>query len=464
MLGSRLMSAQDFLVEQTYLGSKTKAELFAVFFQFVDYDIDLYKITYKTTDVHNQPDTASGLLVLPKVPDTTLLPLVVFAHGTTSGPEDVPSRLQGGYEGAMAYAAFGFATVAPDFLGLGDARGFHPYLHAATQASASLDAIFAAHEFLEFNDPDIDPQYLFLGGYSQGGHVSMALHQEIDNIWSVIIPVTAATHMSGPYSISGIMRDRILSDMDYGFPAYIAYIFLGYNEAYGLYENVEQVFKQPFATSIQSFYEGAITLDQLNSALLNALAPGGDMVPKRMLQDSVLNGLANDLSHPLNAALRDNDTYNFAPEAPTRLYYCGADEQVPARNSIVADSVMNALGAADTEAINLNPNFNHGLCAISAITNSIDFFRSFLNTVSSEDIARPAITTVFPNPATSYVDIQWAEAAAGCHYSIMDNEGKMIQSGHASSNRIPVYDLPSGMYTLICKVDKQSRVARIIHL
>src|SRR5688500_11458839 len=165
------VSSQEFLVDFTFLGSRTKLEMFPSLLVFVDYDIHLYKIRYKTLDVNMQPDTASGLLVVPQVPADTKLPLVLYAHGTTSGPDDVPSNLRGGYEVAMGYAGFGFATIAPDYLGLGDSRGFHPYLHAETEASASLDMIFAAHEFLENNDPDLDPEFLFLAGYSQGGHV-----------------------------------------------------------------------------------------------------------------------------------------------------------------------------------------------------------------------------------------------------------------------------------------------------
>ena len=42
------VAAQDYMVEATYLGSRTKAELFAIFFQPVEFDVDLYKITYKT--------------------------------------------------------------------------------------------------------------------------------------------------------------------------------------------------------------------------------------------------------------------------------------------------------------------------------------------------------------------------------------------------------------------------------
>lgn len=271
LLGKPL-TAQDYLVDFTFLGSRSKFELYIFFGQPVDYAINMYKIRYVTNDIHGVPDTASGLMVLPQVANDVQLPIVVYDHGTTSGPSDVPSNLRGGYEVAMGYGAFGFATLAPDYLGLGDARGFHPYVHAASEASASLDMLFAGYEYLEFHDPDVDPNFLFLSGYSQGGHASMALHKLIDDFWSIIIPVTAATHMSGPYNMSGIMKDRLLGDQPYGSPAYLAYIVLGYDQVYDLYTNLDEVFEEPYRASIDSFYQGSLNLTVLNSHLISELA------------------------------------------------------------------------------------------------------------------------------------------------------------------------------------------------
>ena len=455
--------AQDVLVDFTYLGSRTKAELFLIFFQNVEYDIDLYKLRYETLDVNGQLDTASGLLVLPQVAADDSLPIVIYGHGTTSGPTDVPSQLRGGYEVAMAYGASGFATLAPDYLGLGDARGFHPYLHAATEASASMDMLFAGLEYLEFNDPNYDPNYLFLAGYSQGGHTSMALHKHIDDIWSIILPVTAATHMSGPYSISGVMRDRVLSDLNYGYPAYIAYIFLGFDTAYDLYDDVGEVFKEPFATDIDSFYNGDIDLPELNSRLLASLSAGGNTIPKRMLQDSIVDALTHNPDHPLNVVLRENDTYNWAPESPTRLYYCGSDTQVPPLNSIIADSVMNALGADDTRALNLNPNFDHGPCVFLAIRNSIDFFKSFLNTTSLKELDPAAgELKVYPNPSFNEVVIDWHNALDGMDYEIFNSKGQTVRKGYSTTNTISVNELPVGLYMIICNSGNESRLARIL--
>src|SRR6186713_2120444 len=108
---SRPVLSQDYIVDFTYLGSRSKFELLVLFGQPVDYDIDLYKIRYKTPGSDLLPDTASGLMVVPQVPAGTQLPMVMYEHGTTNGPNDVPSQLRGGFEVAMAYGAFGFITV-----------------------------------------------------------------------------------------------------------------------------------------------------------------------------------------------------------------------------------------------------------------------------------------------------------------------------------------------------------------
>jgi len=459
------IKAQDYLVESTYLGNRTKAFLFILFGIPVDYDVNLYKIRYKTLDVHGALDTASGLLVLPVVPASTQLPIVVYAHGTTDGPNDVPSKLHGGYEVAMGYAAKGFAAIAPDYLGLGDSRGFHPYVHAASEASASFDLLNASVEYLETNDPDWDQVHLFLAGYSQGGHASAALHKELEDNWSFVYPVTAATHMSGPYSLSGVMRDKLLSDDSYGYPAYIAYIALGYQEAYGdLYNDIHDFFIEPYVTYINNFRNNLVSLSTLNAQLIAALSTHGDTITKRMLQDSVVEKIINDPAYSVNVHLEENDRYNWAPLTPTRLYYCGGDLQVPFQNAIVADSAMNALGAMDAHAVNMGATLDHGPCVLPSIISSIAYFQSFLNPSAVVDFKKnPQVIEVSPNPATDYLLINWEEAVNGAEYLVVDMNGKKLISGHSPSNHIDVHSLSPGMYTILVSAGNQIRIARFIH-
>lgn len=456
--------AQDYLLEQTFLGTRTKLDLLILFGQQVDYDINLYRLKYMTTGIDGLPDTASGLLVLPIVAESTELPIVVYAHGTTSGPTDVPSQLRGGFEIAMAYAAMGFATAAPDFLGLGDSRGFHPYVHAATEASASFDMLNATVEYLEFNAPDWNPNFLFLAGYSQGGHVSAALHRELEANWGFIYPVTAATHMSGPYSISGVMRDLTLSDEAYGFPAYISYIVLGYQSAYGnLYQNLDEIFREPYLEPITNFRDGTINLTTLNNQLISLLQSTGDSIVKKMLHDSIIDRITNDPDDVFNVALRDNDVFEWAPLAPTRLYYCGGDNQVPFENALVAESAMQALGAPDVEAVNLNPDFDHGPCVFPAVLSSIDFFRSFTMPSSTKNTTLAnASLHLSPNPATDKVTIHWDAALNGMQCELFDLQGRLMGKYKTAGNVLDISALPTGTYLLVCMAGNEKRMTRLV--
>lgn len=460
------LHAQDYFVSSTFLGTKTKLDLLLTFGLPVEYDVDMYKITYRTPGTDNLPDTASGLIVLPKVAAGTLLPIVVYGHGTTDGPNDVPSKLAGGYELALAYAAYGFITVAPDYLGLGDSRGFHPYVHAGTEASASFDMLNSTLEFLPTTTVDWDPAFLFLTGYSQGGHASMALHQELETVWSFSYPVTAATHMSGPYSLSGVMKNLILSDVAYGNPAYIAYIFLGMNEVYDLWGDVSTYFKETYVDDIIAFQNGDITLGVLNGRLLNSLQSTNGS-PKNLIQDDVLNEIINNPDHPVNLALLENDTYNWVPNAPTRLYYCGMDGQVPFENALVAEAAMNLAGAADVQAVNQGANLDHGPCVIPSAVASIQYFRSFLEVSSSKGPASIASQIdVYPSPATDFIyigtplDETWSQV----EFSIYNMQGELVKSGNARRRAIDIADLSAGIYTLTCTKDNELRYARFVRL
>lgn len=460
-----LATAQDYIVSSTFVGRKTKVEFFLTFGITPDYDVDLYRILYKTAGSDGLPDTASGLMCLPVVPAGTALPIVMYGHGTVDNRNDVPSNLGGGYQVGWGYAGFGFITLAADYLGLGRSRGFHPYVHAATEASAQLDLLNAGLEYLDSNEPEWDPNYLFVGGYSQGGQASMALHKEIEDFWSFVYPVTAATHMSGPYSMSGVMKQLLLAEEDYGNPAYLAYISLGYDVIYDLFDAVDEVFQEPYASDVDSFRLGQIGLGVLNNRLLAELALGGNTHPKRMFKDSIIALLENQPDDPFNVALAENDTYNWAPGAPTRLYYCSGDNQVPYENSVIAGITMQSLGAADVEAIDYGAALGHGECVLPAIINSIAFFQSFLNPSSVIDGPNPPEQiAAYPNPAVEQVFIAWAEAAAGMDYRIVNSQGAVVRSGYSPNRTIDIPDLPGGVYTVICQRGRDYRTARFIRL
>lgn len=362
----------------------------------------LYSITYTTTDVFGARDTASGLVVLPRNDEPYLYPTVCYHHGTVDDRNDVPSQLGGGFDLAEAFGGVGFVAIAPDYLGLGTSRGTHPYVHADSEASASIDMLFALRQFAEEQDILLNEQ-LFLTGYSQGGHASMATHREIEQNYSDEFTVTAATHLSGPYSLSGVMFDLIMGDEPYNFVAYLPHTVLSYNYVYGLYDDViEKVFSEEYRPIIRAFEAEEIDLTQMNQALLTLLtANTGNNVVRNLMNPSFIQEIRDSMDHPIRLALMDNDVYNWTPEAPTRILYCRADDQVPFMNSILADSVMNANAAPDVLAADLNSNFDHGQCVEPAIVNTVLFFFQYRELMVSTIDPKVGSSDfkMYPNPA-----------------------------------------------------------------
>lgn len=422
--------------------------LFALFSGEARFDVDVYKVLYTTPDVQGVTDTASGLLALP-ASNSTGFPTVIIHHGTVFSRDEVPSNLEAFWEFGGLAASVGYAAILPDYLGLGESRGFHPYLHAATEASASVDMFIALQDYFSENDIPVNGQ-LFLTGYSQGGHASMASHQLLETSYAEAYPVTAAAHLSGPYSVSVGFKNAMLSDEPYFSPAFPTWTILSYNEVYGLYDSLQQYMEEPYAGYAMQYYQGEINLDSLNTLMLTQLSlDHGAPIVREMFQDSLIQAIQVDDNHPLNVALRDNDTYNWAPEAPTRLFYCMGDQTVGFENSIIADSILNANGAVDLASVDVGPDLNHIDCVLPAGLATLDFFGLYANfdaVTATQDIPQLEGVSAFPNPARNVV--QLTGLPAGSTLQIFNLNGQLLRTDRirAQSATVPVNQLHNGMY------------------
>ncbi len=439
------------LAKSTFLRTYTKTEI-AVFVPIpglVKYDADVYKLEYVTSNVQGKPDTASGLLVIPAIKNLSL-PLLVYQHGTASSREGVPSRLS--FEAAVGLVGggLGYVSVLPDYLGLGDSGGFHPYLHARTEASAAVDMLRAARQFAASGNIALNGQ-VFVSGYSQGGHAAMALHRELETNLSAEFKVTASAPMSGPYSISGEMKKRLLSEEEYFYPGYPLYTMLSYNLAYGVYDSLAQFIRAPYLSIAQEFYSGRETrIDSIHARLERALIQEkGKVVPKYIFPDTLLAAISSNPAHPVNAALLDNDVYNWSPKAPTRLFYCRGDDQVVYTNSILADSVMRSLGSVDIQAVDLNPNYDHGQCIQPALLSAILFFSFYQTTPTGTEDRLPALSVeMYPNPASGTVMLEGLPAQSMVH--LTDLSGRLLRRAPAGEGvqMISLSGLTAGVYVV----------------
>lgn len=454
-------------MSSTLLGTRTKAQLTTQFsLPLIQFGAKFYRLTYTTPDVKGQTDTVSGLLVIPDAPQK-IWPRVVYQHGTSSSKQDVPSFNAFTGEGVIGglFAGLGYVAFAPDYVGLGVSGGIHPYVHAQTEAYAAIDMLRAAQTFLAQEKVAVSEQ-IFVTGYSQGGHAAMALHREMETKLSHEFTVTASAPLSGPYSISGVMRDVMLSNEIYYYPAYLPNTMLSYQSVYGnIYSDLTDVLKPVYAAEVDKFIKGTLNLSQLNNNLIALLTTNeGACRPVKMFQPALVDAVVNNPDHPVNVALRANDVHKWAPKAPTRLLYCTADDQVPYRNSLVARDTLLSKGAVDLQIFDVNPTADHGQCVTPALTNTVLFFAGLqqISMVPVNESIDNQILSVFPNPSNGAVSL--SNLPLNGQIEIFDVAGRLHYTGTAGPGdaHLDLAALPAGVYCLRFWGDGQLWRGRVV--
>ncbi len=367
------------LIDYTYLGEYSKSQISSSFGYDARYDVAIYKVQYYTDNLDGEAHLASGLFCLPNNPND--MPLLCYQHGTVNDRFDVPSELSGGYSLGVVFASEGYATVMPDYIGLGDSSGIHPYIHAESEAWAGLDMFRAARELQASLEFSLNEQ-IFITGYSQGGHASMALQRMIERDQPAGFSVTAGGHCSGPYSVSEKMIDFTLGEDPYVFVGYLAWVALSIQATFPdllADYSLEDIFIADIVPHIERFRDEEINLADLNTLMLQWLVlnnPGGFQA-RELLQDSILDAIINDPSHPISMAFQRNDLLDWSPQNPARLFYCTNDDQVTFENAVYADSILNANGAVDLAAIDVASNQDHGGCVDPAVLATLEFFANY---------------------------------------------------------------------------------------
>ena len=107
----------------------------------VRYGVDVYEIEYSTTWWDGSPVMASGFYIVPQ-DCKQAIPMLAYNHGTRL--HRARTFKVGGEEAICAFfAADGYAVVMPDYLGLGTGDRLPIYMHAETEATATVDRLVA---------------------------------------------------------------------------------------------------------------------------------------------------------------------------------------------------------------------------------------------------------------------------------------------------------------------------------
>ena len=359
------------LISATKVSTFTKAIIGFIFSQagislVPQYDVDYFKVVYETVDAQGLRTIASGGLAIP-IALSSPLPLVSYQHGTVTQRDDVPSKPNTeGYIG-VAFATSGYAAVLPDYVGLGDSPGVHPYMHAHSHATATIDLLRAARTYCSANGIALNDK-LFLTGYSQGGHATLAALREIEAAHAEEFPVTACSAGAGAYDLSGTTLQDLLQGQSEPNPYYAAFILNSYTDVYGFTSSLGNLLRQPWKVTIPPLFNGLTSGDTINGALPPA--------PLDALDPELVSILRSGQAHPLRSALQDNDLLAWTPKAQLRLYACSGDQDVPPANSKVAYDGFRASGATQVTLQDPGPGLSHGDCAIPTIVSTLQWFNT----------------------------------------------------------------------------------------
>lgn len=446
-LSTNLLSQEVISVEK--IGEVSKILLQVSFFEDSNHSVDLYKVNYTTKNIDGTAAEASGLLCLPQDFDGDLS-TIIYGHGTVNDRYSVPSYQSSESFLVAAMAAKGYAAISADYLGLGDHEGFHPYLHADSEAWSNRDLLLAVDQYLDDEGISLNHDVITTG-YSQGGHTAMALQRYIEEVDNHGFNLTISVPMSGPYNMTSIYEKIQDDSYIYDYVGYVARVILSYQLVYGdLYENLSDYFVPAVVDDVQAYRDENITLDSLNARLTAYLQENyGGNYAINILKEETIEELINNEENNFARAAQANNVYSWIPEVKTRLLYCKADDQVPYENSILASNYMNENGADDVSAIDINSNLNHGQCVFPALRS---FFALLEEQVSkTTDLILPL--EIYPNPASDMIKLPMKMASV----EIYDYAGQFIKSQLDVDDIMDISDIPSGTY-IVRSYDDQGKI------
>jgi pimeloyl-ACP methyl ester carboxylesterase len=320
-------------------------------------DVRVVALNYATIGVQGESANSSGVLLVPAGACAgAAAPLVAYAKGTdVQKPRTLANPADGEtFLLAAMYAAQGYAVVATDYLGFAKSSyGFHPYLHADSEASAVVDSIRAARAAAVSQGAGLNGKVM-LTGYSQGGHSSMAAQRAIERDNAGEINVVAGAHLAGPYNLSGSFK---LTNAIAGYQFFVPYLVTAWQKIYGnVYSNVTQAFKAPYSNYIETLLPSPTM--NFTTLVTSGSLPGGapDAARDAVFQPAFLADIQANPNNGLMVDAKKNDLLGWNPKARTLLCGGAGDPTVPpAVHMAVAQADFSSRGLTNVTSVDVDP-------------------------------------------------------------------------------------------------------------
>jgi len=348
------------------LDSLWKTKKIKKFIADIKNPLDVFEVIYETTWHDGSAVQASGIFFLPRK-ENKEFPMICYHHGT-----QIYKDRKIGFESEQAictaYSAGGYMVAYPDYVGIGKGEKKHLYLHVETEAAAAINLMRAVKEILVKENAKQN-NYLFLTGYSQGGHATLASLKIIQERYASEFKVTASAPMSGAYDLNGEQSKVMFKP--YTHPGYLPYLLYSYQEVYKCFNDNEWPFVASYSKTLPQLFDGNHKFSEINKAM--------PAIPKDILSDEFLKALSTNDTFSFKLKLEENSVDNWKPETPVFFCYCKGDEQVPYQNAINASKTMKKNGAKNIKLHKSSNKMRHNPCAIFSSMYTKMYFDSIVN-------------------------------------------------------------------------------------
>ena len=318
--------------------------------------VNLYRVTYRSVvpEKGNLPIEASGLVALPDTPQPTTLPVVSYQHGTVYGRKEVPGFPENSTETQLMIAQFagqGYALVGADYFGMGLSTEPEGYLVKASHQQACFDFLTAAQSVMA--DLGRKQGKLYLAGWSQGGFVTMALLEKLEQSG---ITVNGAATASAPLDLGIAMQGFLSFPRPYD-AVWLNSIFIlsafSYENYYGVPGLARSLFNEPYYEAARKAYDRTLTDPSQIPTDLHKLIKAEYFDPQFFAQSA------------FGKLIAGTQSYRWVIQSPVRNYYGETDEAITVGVGRMAQTYAQALGAGNpaVEAISTGKTTHRGTFA-----------------------------------------------------------------------------------------------------
>lgn len=315
--------------------------------------VRLYRVSYPSVvpERGNRPVTLTGLVALPETSQTTV-PLLSYQHGTVYGKQEVPSFPEQSPETQLMIAQFagqGYALIGADYIGMGESTEPQGYMVKGSHQQATADLIAAARAVLRANG--LSDSRLFLAGWSQGGYVTMALLERLEQIG---MPVQAAATASAPadpwVALNGFLNFPRPIDAPWITTLFILSAF-SFENYYGVPGLARSILKPEHYDLCLRAYQGQpVDPAQVPTDLRSLIADA--YFDPRFFAESAFGRL-----------MAANQAYRWVIRTPVRNHYGEQDEVISIGLGRLPMEFQQAIGNDTVEAVSTGPTSHRGTFA-----------------------------------------------------------------------------------------------------